>query len=211
MSDTFENKGALATTILVAAADSLNQGQANFVADGVNDEVEIQAALDALPATGGEVKLLDGTYYIESSLVLDSYQTLRGCGRNTILTTTTANLDIITATGGAGTQKVGILIADLCIDGNAGGVANDIGIKWYYVDRSIIFNVWSRNNGEEGIILTNCDYNRIVANDCEGNDEGLEIASGIKNIVLSNQLLANTTANFVDSGTNTEVGHNITI
>ncbi|MCL0087725.1 polysaccharide deacetylase family protein, partial [Dehalococcoidia bacterium] len=51
-------------TIVVAASDSSPQSkaQADFVADGVDDQVEIQAAIDALPASGGRVVLLEGTY-----------------------------------------------------------------------------------------------------------------------------------------------------
>ncbi len=90
------------------------------ICDGVNDHVEIQAALDALPATGGEVKLLDGTYNCEATINLDSYQTLRGGGRNTILTTSTADLVFLSAVGIAGTEKTGIVIADLQIDGDPG-------------------------------------------------------------------------------------------
>ena len=101
----------------------------------------IQTGIDLLPATGAMVQLLDGTYNIVTGLVPDSYQTLKGCGRNTILTTATANLDIITAIGGDGTEKVGILLADFCIDGNAGGAANGGGIAWTYVDYSRITNV----------------------------------------------------------------------
>jgi len=167
-------------TLVVAASNSSDRGraQADYVCDGVNDHIEIQAALDVLPATGGEVFLLDGTYYIEASLVLSSYQTLRGCGRNTILTTTTANLDIITATGGAGTEKVGILIADLCVDGAAGGVANDEGILWTYVDYNKIVNVWSQNNKENGIHLDNCDSNNLIGNTCRLNSPGYGIFLG---------------------------------
>jgi len=134
----FENKGALATTIVVAASDSLNQAAANYICDGVNDHVEIQAALDALPATGGEVLLLDGTYNIEVSLAMDSYQTLRGCGPNTVLTTSTTITGLITAVGGSGTEKVGIVVADLRIDGASTAYS---GIYWDYVDYSDIRNV----------------------------------------------------------------------
>lgn len=128
------------------------------ICDGVNDHVEIQAALDA----AGAPILLKGTYYIESSLVLDSYQTLRGCGRSTILTTTTANLDIITATGGSGTEKVGILITELCIDGATW--ANDNGIQFTYVDHSKITSVWIVDTGENAIHLDYCDFDEVVGN-----------------------------------------------
>lgn len=211
MSDIFENKGALTATIVVAAADSLNQGQANYVCDGTNDEVEIQAALDALPDTGGEVKLLDGTYYIESSLVLDSYQTLRGCGRNTILTTTTADLDIITATGGDSTEKVGILIADLCVDGNAGGVANDMAIIWTYVDYSKISNCWLLNNGQYGIELITSDSNIISGNTCQGNTQiGIDLYNSDDNIISGNTCQGNGWDGiYVDTSFNNTISDNI--
>ena len=168
MSNIFENKGALAKTIVVAASNSLNQGQANYVCDGVNDEVEIQAALDALPATGGEVLLLDGTYNIEVLLVMDSHQTLRGCGYNTVFTTSSALSGVITAVGGAGTEKVGIIVADLRIDGASIAYA---GIYWDYVDNSEVRNVWVHdcigNMGVTewgGIQLLNCDFDKLIGN-----------------------------------------------
>jgi len=174
-------------TLVVAASDSMFPTGADYICDGTNDHVEIQAAIDALPATGGEVKLLDGTYNIEVSLVQDSYQTLRGCGRNTILTTTTADLDIITATGGAGTEKVGILIADLCVDGTAGGVVNDMGINWNYVNYSIIENVWCLNNGENGIFCGVCNFNKVKDNTLAGSGaSGLYLSQSDNNIVKGN-------------------------
>jgi len=41
MSNVFENKGAMAATIVVAASDSLNKGAANYVCDGVEHELGI--------------------------------------------------------------------------------------------------------------------------------------------------------------------------
>jgi len=163
--------GATPVTLIVGANDSLDKTRADYECDGADDDVQILAALAALPASGGTVQLLEGTYNCEASIALTSYDRLVGNGRGTILTTTTANLDIITATGGAGSEKVGITIADLCVDGNAGGAANDVGILWTYVDYSAIHNVWSLNNGEHGINLVNSDWNRIENNTCQGNTQ----------------------------------------
>lgn len=167
-------------TLTIAASDSSAWSRrcADYVCDGVDDHVQIQAAIDALPATGGEVFLLDGRYNIEVALVLDSYQTLRGCGRNTILTTTTAGLTIITATGGSGTERIGILITDLCIDGNAGGVAGNYGIVWTYVNYSEICNIWCQDNALEGIDLVNCCFNTVIGNICQGNGADAIILDG---------------------------------
>lgn len=181
-------------TIVIAAVDSSLQSraQADFVCDGVNDHVEIQAALDALPATGGEVMLLDGTYNIEVSLVLDSYQTLRGQGRNTILTSNTADLIFLSAVGGAGTELTEIVIADLQIDGGAGGVS-DCGIYFEYVDYSFIQNVFLRRHASgtgsyrTGIYLLNSDFNTIIGNTCLDNDwEGIWLDSSNNNVITGN-------------------------
>lgn len=186
---------ARSVTLTVAANDAtaLEKAQADYVCDGVNDHVEIQAAIDALPATGGEVHLSSGKFNIEVSLVLDSYQTLKGCGRSTILTTTTAVTNIITATGGSGTEKVGILIADLCIDGSAGAVTNAYNIYFTYVDHSRITRVWSINSGIDGIAILNGDFNTITDNTCNSNSEkGIHLYESRRSIIANNQCYQNT-------------------
>lgn len=61
-----------ATTITVATTSSppaLAAG-ATYLCDGTDDDVEIQAALDALPDNGGEVVLLPGSYDIGASIIM---------------------------------------------------------------------------------------------------------------------------------------------
>lgn len=57
---------------VVAASDSLESSKvmADYVCDGVDDEVEIQAAIDTLPASGGKVVLLEGIFHVSSSVNL---------------------------------------------------------------------------------------------------------------------------------------------
>jgi len=174
-------------TFVVAASDSVHKYEADYRCDGTDDHVQIQAALDKLPATGGEVFLLDGTYNIEVALALDSYQTLRGCGRNTILTTTTHGTDIITATGIDSNEKVGILIADLCVDGSVGGANSGVGILWTYVDYSKISNTWIVDSHEEGIKLDLCDFNGIAGNHVSGSsNDNILLNDSYKNTVTAN-------------------------
>jgi len=67
-------------TLVVAASDASanSKAQADYVCNGTNDEVEIQAAHDALPAYaapsggGGEVVLLEGNYHIEGDLAISN-------------------------------------------------------------------------------------------------------------------------------------------
>jgi parallel beta-helix repeat protein len=58
-----------AATVVVAASDSLDKRNADFVCTGTGDEVTLQAAHDkaaAAPAGAGSVVLLDGTYNLKS-------------------------------------------------------------------------------------------------------------------------------------------------
>jgi len=165
------------------------------VCDGVNDHVEVQAALDALPATGGKVHLLEGTYNVESTINLDSSQTIRGCGRNTILVTSTADVYFISAVGGAGTEKIGIVVADLQIDGGAGAIS-DCGIHFNYVDYSLIQNVYSRRHADFGILLENSDFNTISGNTCRENTgglnkDGIRLDSSNNNTIIGNTCQGN--------------------
>ena len=147
-------------TIVVAASDSVTPS-GDYVCDGTADEVEIQAAITALGASGGEVVLLDGTFTVAAPITLASNVTLSGQGRNTIITTATDNVDIITATGGAGTELTHIILRDFLVRGFETGNKNDEGILWTYVDTSKIINVWCEHNGERGLHLVTCDNNEI--------------------------------------------------
>jgi hypothetical protein len=49
-------------TFIVAASDSLHPERADYVCNGVNDQVEIQAALDGIPTCGGRIVFLPGKY-----------------------------------------------------------------------------------------------------------------------------------------------------
>jgi hypothetical protein len=68
-------------TKVVAASNSsaTSAASADFVCDGTQDDVEIQAAIDSLP-DGGLIILLDGTYTLSGSIELASLVSLRGAG-----------------------------------------------------------------------------------------------------------------------------------
>ncbi|MCK4500194.1 right-handed parallel beta-helix repeat-containing protein, partial [Candidatus Babeliales bacterium] len=76
-------KTGRAVTFVVAASDSEHKDEADYVCDGVDDQVEIQAAIDALPAGGGHIFFLDGNYYIDT-INLVSDLTLEGQGPSTV-------------------------------------------------------------------------------------------------------------------------------
>ncbi len=85
-------------TFVVAANDSLHKNMADYVCDGTADDVEIQAAIDALPAGGGEVVLLEGTYSITTNIVPCNNMTLKGQGMGTVIELGAAIMGIYMAT-----------------------------------------------------------------------------------------------------------------
>ena len=66
--DEIEIQQSYPSTVVVAANNSSNEDKeiADYVCDGVNDEVEIQAALNNFISKSGTVILCDGQYYIDS-------------------------------------------------------------------------------------------------------------------------------------------------
>ena len=76
-------------TLFVAASDALDRSraQADFTCDGVADDVQINAALAALPAgIGGRVVLSEGTFNIVDPITIPVNNiTLRGQGESTFI------------------------------------------------------------------------------------------------------------------------------
>jgi len=109
-------------TFVVAANDSsaLSKQQADYVCDGTDDQVQIQAAIDALPDGGGKVVLMEGEYNISSEILIQNKTNivLSGLGHSSILKST-ANNSIIKVghRTNAGLASTYITIQDLQVDG----------------------------------------------------------------------------------------------
>ena len=86
------NKTGRTAMLVVASntASALEKLQADYVCDGTADNVEIQAAIDALPSTGGKVSLSEGTFNLAATINIAEANaekgiTLEGQGYGTIL------------------------------------------------------------------------------------------------------------------------------
>jgi len=73
--------------LVVAASDTPGplRNAAHFVCDGVDDQVEINAAIDLLESTGGLVQLAEGTYELSGAVRVRRRISLLGKGRSTVL------------------------------------------------------------------------------------------------------------------------------
>ena len=125
ITDTLENVdggsgGKVYATLVVGTSSSgWSQDDCDYLCDGVDDQVEINQAISALPSGGGEILLLDGTYYLSGNLSLLRYSTLRGTNRDSVI------LKRMTTNGYGGSGKAIVIgsnqavIKDLSYDGNS--------------------------------------------------------------------------------------------
>lgn len=109
-------------TVLVAANDAPTafKNVASYTCDGTADDVQIQAAIDALPSTGGRVVLSRGTFMIASRIDLGTRTDIELCGEGwSSIIKLTANTDT-QLIGSSGACKR-ITIHHLALDGNKSG------------------------------------------------------------------------------------------
>jgi len=140
-------------TYVVCANNSVNKAQCDYICDGVDDQVEIQQAIDALPSNGGIVKLLEGKFNIGSVInITKDNVMLFGCSGGTweadgtTIFNLVANSDMINITG----QQVDYL-RDIQI----------IGIKFFNENRAYNGKAISAQY-VVGLRISDCGFNRIT-------------------------------------------------
>ncbi|MDP1853634.1 MAG: right-handed parallel beta-helix repeat-containing protein [Candidatus Omnitrophota bacterium] len=191
-------------TIIVAASDSLdkNKAEASYQCTGTDDQVKINAAIAACPASGGAVYLLEGTYDItmqsgqtqdNAGIILNRNNiSLIGAGNGTILKKRSAaetQYYIINATSASN-----LLISQLQLDGSE---TKSAGIYFDNVTYSKIDKVWIRGTqgGRAGIYCTNSNNNIIsnahidLGNPSE-NADGLELVGTSSNNIVSHNYIS---------------------
>ncbi|MCK4590679.1 MAG: hypothetical protein KAT86_02920, partial [Candidatus Latescibacteria bacterium] len=83
--------------ITVAASDSSHTKKAELICDGMDDQIRIQEAMDALPSDGGTVELLEGTFHIAMSIKPPKGCRLTGNGQHSMLRLTDAPNSLLSA------------------------------------------------------------------------------------------------------------------
>lgn len=95
--------GASTATLIVGPASNADSADYDYTTDGTDDDVQIQAAIDALPATGGKVICREGSYEFGAGVSSSKIGVvLQGVGRGTVFTpenNAIADNSIITLSG----------------------------------------------------------------------------------------------------------------
>jgi len=130
-------------TLVVAASDSKDPTRADYQCDGTADQAEINAAISALPTIGGKVVLLEGTYNLSNSILINrSNVTLEGAEYAKLLASATIYLIQITG------AYSNIRIKNIILDG---------GLPTYY-GKGIYSSGYKIDNlTVEGCTFQNCD------------------------------------------------------
>jgi parallel beta-helix repeat protein len=152
-----------------------------YYCDGVNDNVEIQAALDAVSSAGGGLVFIKaGTYLITQPLIIDSKTTMAGEGWNTIIkladnTILDGTLPIIDGVPGTAwdyglisskncknhTYMSDMVVRDLALDGNIDNQSitwltqtnNLLGVYLAFNRHCLVSHVKVTNMGAMGICI----------------------------------------------------------
>lgn len=113
---------------LIAASGSPTRikARADYVCDGVADQVEIQSAIDALPIIGGQIHLSQGRFYIDDTIHLRPYVTLTGTGTGgdggtkgtTLYLVDGANCNVLDYVKTSTNSESFIRLANFTIEGN---------------------------------------------------------------------------------------------
>ena len=164
---------------MVAAYNSIDNENADFVCDGTNDHVEIQQAIDNLPSGGGSVYLREGIYDIGATITLNNNVALIGAGAGTWLyLANNVDDDVIYGTG-----LDNLLVADLRIYGNGANNTGGHGIYILNAWKFRIEDVWVENCDKDGINLTFCWYSTVSNSILDGNGQyGITVAGASQNV-----------------------------
>jgi len=185
-----------AATLIVSAANSLNRNMANFVCDGVGDEVEINAALNALPLQHGRVILLEGTYILAHPITIPgSYIILEGQGWSTLLDgdglPTTEHGIIISSFSGVHIKNLAIQTM------NGGGKTCHCIFIEDGANEFIIQEVYFLDSDSDAIHIEGTSINKgwILDNFIEGADDyGISVDMGaldrMTNLIISKNYIA---------------------
>jgi hypothetical protein len=156
-------------TFLVAASNALasTKAKADYTCDGTADQVQIQAAHDALGSGGGQIVLSEGTFNLSGTVTVTKPVHLTGSGYATLVSSAVNGVAI--QFGDGVTRLNGPAVSGIRLVGNTGTSA--VGLYLHDCDFAEVAGMWIRNFGAAGIKIDNAVENtRIHDNNIDSLD-----------------------------------------
>jgi hypothetical protein len=167
---------------------------ADYICDGVADEVQINQALTAVSSLGGgTVHLKPGIYHISSGVLIPNNIFLEGEGWATVIQASQWVHYMVKNSDSVGGNSQ-IMVRDLCVDGaNFTGIGTSC-ISFHHVSYGTIQNCKCINAGlveatDTGIgieIASTSDHIRVLNNYCNGNKHYSITVNGSSEILVHN-------------------------
>lgn len=143
-------------------ASSTGCEPAHVYCEGADDDVIIQAMIDAASDNGGGiVHLGEGTFVTAAAIEMKSNVTLEGEGPNATIIEKNGAFHGITSPGGAGTERTNITIRNLKVTRNAADTNDKHLLRFDYTDDSLIENVEFNDSYAYGADFIFCDRIRV--------------------------------------------------
>lgn len=194
------------------------EADCDYLCDGTDDQIEINKAIQELPEWGGEIKILDGTYNITSSIFLNKKNVkFNGSGWNTVFK----------RMWNESNDRDGVIFAEKCsnfifsnflIEGNKSSfigsglviLPNDASTEVFY---GTVQGVSSQNNSKYGFVAGNdTHFINLYSNICVNNDLYAISLQGSSYSNASNNLLnGNTNGISLDGSVDCVTNGNIII
>lgn len=188
-----KSAGKTPVTLVVAAADSKDPSRADYQvpAGSFSAQTIINQAINALPATGGKVVLLEGTYIVNGSIILPSnvhLEILKGAtvklnNNAADQTSIIKNADITNGNSNITISGAGI------IDGNKANqtAGNLFNISLYKCSSCLIEGLTIINSKTWAVYLSTSSKNIVRNNFLQNNFYGIYLTNAsLNNIIINN-------------------------
>lgn len=136
---------------------------ADYICTGTSDNIQIQLAINSLPSLGGEIRILQGIYDIDATIIVNNNVTIKGTGTTdanqasgggTIFKRNSGFDGPIFSNSNHSSGNFSIRFQDFSINGNKGSgspTALSRGIYCTSAQRVTVFNVSVNNTNSDGI------------------------------------------------------------
>ena len=132
-------------------------GNADVYCDGNPDNVEINAAIDAVSSAGGGVVMLpNGVYVLGESITPKENVTLMGFGKGATILEINTNDEIINGVASGGSEVDGFKLKDMTLRATSGAAHTSFAVNLSYHDGLEISGVEISENIGQGFQLQDC-------------------------------------------------------